>query len=131
MIMMYKIIHTPTVSVPVYSTGLQAVRSSNYVGTGTVQVSKLVYKMAKLKLYFSVIRPIVTYACETWILKETITHGPIMFERKIFGPNFENSSWRIKTNQKLDKIKKIKNIINFTTAQRLGWFGHTERIPEV
>ena len=34
--------------------------------------SKLISKKAKLKLYFSVIRPVVTYACETWILKETI-----------------------------------------------------------
>ena len=29
--------------------------------------SKLISKNAKLKLYFSVIRPVVTYACETWI----------------------------------------------------------------
>jgi hypothetical protein len=32
--------------------------------------SKLISKMAKVKLYFSVIRPIVTYACETWSLKK-------------------------------------------------------------
>jgi len=30
--------------------------------------------MQKLKLYFLVIRPVVTYVCETWILKETITN---------------------------------------------------------
>jgi len=34
--------------------------------------SRLVSKRAKLKLYYSVIRPIVTYSCETWIIKETI-----------------------------------------------------------
>jgi hypothetical protein len=55
--------------------------------------------MAKLKLYFSVIGPIVTYACETWMLKETITHRLMVFERKIFGPSYENGPWRIKTNQ--------------------------------
>jgi hypothetical protein len=38
--------------------------------------------MAKLNLYFSVIRPTVTYACETWILKETRTHRIMVFERK-------------------------------------------------
>ena len=31
--------------------------------------NKLMSKNAKLKLYFSVIRPVITYACETWILK--------------------------------------------------------------
>jgi hypothetical protein len=41
--------------------------------------------------------------------------------RKIFGPTNENGIWQIKTNQKLDKIIKHKNIINFMRAQRLGW----------
>jgi hypothetical protein len=88
--------------------------------------------MAKLKLYSSVIRPIVTYACETWILKEEITHRLMVFERKIlrkiFGPTYKNGFWRIKTNQELDKIITHKNIINFARAQRLGWFEHIERM---
>jgi hypothetical protein len=91
-------------------------------------------KTAKLKLYFTVIRPIVTYACETWALEETITHRLMVFERKIlrkvFGQTYENGFWRIKTNQELDKIIKHKNVINFARAQRLGWLGHIERMPE-
>jgi len=30
----------------------------------------------------------------------------------------------------LDKIIKHKNVINFARAQRLGWYGHIERIKE-
>jgi hypothetical protein len=90
--------------------------------------------MAKLKLYCSVIRPVVTYACETWTLKEIITNRLMVFDRKvlrkIFGPTNENGFWRIKTNQELDKIIKHKNIINFIRAQRLGWIGHIERMQE-
>ena len=90
--------------------------------------------MAKLKLYFSVIRPIVTYACETWILKEPITHRLMVFERRIlrtiFGPTYENGYWQIKTNHELDKIIKHENVINFVRAQRLGWLGHVERMQE-
>jgi len=56
--------------------------------------SKLISRMAKLKLYCSVIRPVVTYACETWTLKETITNRLMVFEtkvlRKIFVPENEN-----------------------------------------
>jgi len=59
----------------------------------------LISKYAKLKLYLSVIRPAVTCVCETWILKETITNRLMVFERKIFrkifGPTYENGSWRI------------------------------------
>jgi hypothetical protein len=79
-----------------------------------------------------VIRPIVTYSCHTWILKETINNKLLVFERKIFrktfGPNNENGIWRIKTNQELDEIIKRKNIINFIQAQRLSWLGHIERM---
>ena len=52
------------------------------------------------------------------------------FLRKIYGPTYENGVWRIKTNQELDKIIKHKNIINFCKAQRLGWYGHIERMQE-
>jgi len=94
----------------------------------------LISKKAKLKLYFSVIRPVATYACETWILKETITNRLLVFERKIlmkiFGQTYVNGSWQIKTNQELDKIIKHKNIINFARAQRLGLYGHIERMQE-
>ena len=52
------------------------------------------------------------------------------FLRKIFGPTYESGSWRIKTNQELDKIIKLKNIINFARARRLRWYGHIERMQE-
>jgi hypothetical protein len=64
--------------------------------------SKLISKRAKFKLYYTVIRPIVTYSFETWILKETIINKLLVFEgrilRKIFGLENENGIWRIKTN---------------------------------
>jgi hypothetical protein len=96
--------------------------------------SKLISKTAKLKLYRSVIRPAVTYACKTWTLKETIINRVMVFERKvlrkIFGPTNEHGIWRIKTNQELDKTTKRKNVINFIRAQTLGWLGHIERMQE-
>jgi len=46
----------------------------------------------------------------------------------MFGPTYENGSWRIKTNQELDKIIKHKNMRNFDRVQRLGWYGHIERM---
>jgi len=85
--------------------------------------SKLISKNAKLKLYFSVIRPVVTYACETWILKETIINRLMVFERKILrkilGPTYENGSWRIKTNQELDKL--IKHKLHQSAKVRMVW----------
>jgi hypothetical protein len=55
-----------------------------------------------------VIRPIVTYASETWVLKETVILKLSVFERKIlrriFGPTKENQIWRVETNKELDKL---------------------------
>jgi hypothetical protein len=72
--------------------------------------SRLVTKYSKLKLYRTVIRPIVTYASETWVLQETTIQKLLVFERKIlrriFGSTKENQIWRIKTNEELDKLIK-------------------------
>jgi hypothetical protein len=96
---------------------------------------KLLSKRSKLKLYWSVIIPVVTYACETWVLKENVIQKLMIFERKvlrkIFGPTKQqNGLWRIKTNEELDKLIKHKNIIRFVKAQRLNWLGHIERMSE-
>ena len=45
--------------------------------------SRLVTKSLKLKLYRTVIKPIVTYVPETWVLKENIIQKLLVFERKI------------------------------------------------
>ena len=76
----------------------------------------------------------MTYASETWALKETIIQKLLVFERKIlrriFGPTKENKIWRVKTNEELDKLIKHKNIINYIKAQRLSWFRHVQRMPD-
>jgi hypothetical protein len=78
--------------------------------------------------------PIVTYALETWALKETIIQKLLVFERKIlrriFVPTKENQIWRIKRNEEIDKLVKHKNIVNYIKAQGLSWFGHVQRMPD-
>jgi hypothetical protein len=64
--------------------------------------SKLVSKRDKLKLHRT-IRPVITYASETWVLKESIKRKLLISERKllrtIFGPTKDrDGTWRIKTN---------------------------------
>ena len=94
--------------------------------------SKLLSKKSKLKLYWTLIRPIAEYAGETWVLKENTIQKLMIFERKIlrkiFGPTKEpNGLWRIKTNEEMDELIQRKNI-RFIKSQRLKWLGHTERM---
>ena len=50
---------------------------------------------------------------------------------KIFSPTKErDATWRIKTNDELDELRRHKNVINHIKAQRLSWFGHLQRMPE-
>ena len=97
--------------------------------------SKLVSRKAKLRLYHTIIRPVVTYAYETWVLKESDKQKLLVFERKIlrriYGPIKEiDGTWRLRRNNELYKIIRNQNIINFIQAQRLRWFGHVHRLPE-
>jgi len=72
------------------------------------------------------IRPTVTYASETWVLKENMINKLMIFERRImrkmFGPTRTvDGCWRIKTSQEINKILKVQNIIEFIKKQRLNW----------
>jgi hypothetical protein len=70
--------------------------------------SRMVSNKSKLKLYWSIIRPTVTYSCETWVLKETIQNKLMVFERKvlrrIFGPTKERDG-RYMENQNKRRIR--------------------------
>jgi len=97
--------------------------------------SKLLSKKSKLRMYQTLVRPVVTYACETWVLKENIKSKLRVFERKvvriIYGPTKESDgTWRIKSNDELNRLIGNKNIIKYIKAQRLAWFGHVHRMPD-
>jgi len=84
-------------------------------------------------MYKTLVRPVVTYAYETWVLKENIKTKLRVFERKvlrrIYGPTKEkDGTWRIKSNEELNRLTGNKNNINYFKAQRLAWFGHVHRV---
>jgi len=97
--------------------------------------SKLISRNVKLQLHNSLIRPTVTYASKTWVLKESMINKLMIFERKIMskilGPTrSDDGYWRIKTNQEINDMLKGQNIIGFIKKQRLNWLGHVERMAE-
>jgi hypothetical protein len=73
----------------------------------------------------------VKYACETWNLKENKKNQLMVFERKVLRRIFASTkerddTWRIKTNDELDKLIRHKNIINHIKAQRLNSYIKTK-----
>jgi hypothetical protein len=76
---------------------------------------------------------VVTYACETWVVREFCTEKLPALERKIpiaiYGPFEEiDNTYRIRTNDELYHIIGNRHIVNFTRSQRLSWSGHVYRI---
>ena len=65
------------------------------------------HKLKKMKLYKALVRPVVVYGSECWVLTENIKQKLLVFERKllrrIFGPTQKaNGDWRLKTNDELE-----------------------------
>jgi len=51
--------------------------------------------------------------------------------RRIYGPTKESDcTWRIKSNEELNRLIGNKNIINYIKAHRLAWFGHVHCMPD-
>jgi hypothetical protein len=84
--------------------------------------SCLILKNLKIKIYKTVILPVVLYGCETWSLILREEHRLRVFEnsvlRKIFGPKREeDGSWRKLHNDDLHDVRVIK-------SRRMRWAGH-------
>jgi hypothetical protein len=89
--------------------------------------SKLLTKKSKLWMYQALVRPVVTYACKMWVLKENTKLKLQVFERKVLRRIYRltkenDGTWRIKLNEELNRLIGDKNIINHIKAQRLAWF---------
>jgi hypothetical protein len=68
-------------------------------------------KKLKIKIYKTVILPVVLYGCETWSFTSREEHGLRVFENRvlrIFGPKREvEGSWRKLHNDDLHKLYRI------------------------
>jgi hypothetical protein len=58
----------------------------------------------------------------------------LIFEREIFrriyGAKYGDGEWKSRTNQELEKLNKVENIVKWIKGQRISWLGHLERMEE-
>ena len=87
--------------------------------------NRLLSSSIKIRLYKTLIRPIVTYGAETWTMTKKEEQALRIFERKIFrriyGPKYEDGEWKIRTNRELEELNKGENIVKWVKGQRISW----------
>jgi hypothetical protein len=80
------------------------------------------------------IRPVLLYGNETWVLTKREENQLLVFERKVLrticGPKIENGVYRRRYNHELDKEFDSPNALNVTKASRLRYAGHMIRRPK-
>jgi hypothetical protein len=92
-------------------------------------------KNLKIKIYKTVILPVVLYGCETWSLTLRGEHRLRVFEnrvlRRIFGPKREeDGSWRKLHNDEFHSLYSSPNIVRVFKSSRMRWAGRVARMGE-
>jgi hypothetical protein len=80
------------------------------------------------------VRPILLYGNETWVLTKREENQLLVFERKVLrticDPKIKNGGYRRSYNRELDKEFNSPNALNVTKTGRLRYAGHKIRRPE-
>jgi hypothetical protein len=96
----------------------------------------LLSKNTKIRVYRSIILPVVLYGCDTWSLTLREEQIVRVFEnrvlRRIFGPKRDEATgdWRRLHNEELNDLYSSRNIIRVIKSGRLRWEGHVACMGE-
>jgi hypothetical protein len=96
--------------------------------------SRHLSRSTKLIIYKTLIRPLLLYGSETWVLTKREENQLLVFERKVLRticrPKQENDVHRRRYNFELQREFDSPCVINIVKTNRLRYAGHMIRRPE-
>ena len=104
----------------------------SFYGLRKMFLSRTLSRTLKIKLYHTLVRPIVTYGSETWYMTQANEQRLRCFEKKvlriIFGPIRENGRWRRRFDHEINTLYAEHDIVQYIKIGRLRWLGHVVRM---
>jgi hypothetical protein len=95
--------------------------NTGYYGLRKHFKSRLLTCKTKVRLYITLVRPVLTYGCETW----TLTKADEL-ALSTFVVVYERGGWQIKYNHELYQLYKTPNITRVIKITRLQWAGYLQ-----
>src|SRR5215469_4290219 len=98
--------------------------------------SRVLSRNLKIKVYRTIILPVVLYWCETWSLTFREERRLSVFEnrvlRRVFGPKRDEvtGEWRKLCNEELRDLYSLPDIVRVVKSRRMRWAGHVARMGE-
>jgi len=91
----------------------------------------LLSKNLNIKIYRTIILPIVLYGCETWSLTLR-EERRLRVLRRVFGSKRDEvtGEWRKLHNEELRDLYSLPNIVWVVKSRRMRWAGHVARVRE-
>jgi hypothetical protein len=96
----------------------------------------LLSKNLKIKIYGTIILPVVLYGCETWSLSLREERRLRAFEsrvlRRVFGPKKDEVTGELRKlhNEELNDLYSLPNILQVVKSRRMRWAGHVVHMGE-
>ena len=114
------------------STRISAATRAFY-GLRQLFCTRLLSRRTKLRLYSTMIRPVLTYGAETWSVTQTIEAKILRFEnntlKTICGPIFdvELGRWRRRYAREVRQLTALPLVTDHIRSSRIRWLGHILR----
>ena len=87
-------------------------------------------------MYKTLIKPVLIYGAETWVLSKVdelrlgVFERKILVLRRIYGPICEEAVWRSRYNEELYYLYDEADLVTTVKITRLRWAGHVMRMQD-